>query len=345
VTLTGFNTPRIENGGGTCSGAMIDNNGSGTLTVTGLTIDGTCGSGYRSAGILNSGSGTTLVKDNRNTIQDFTGTGNAGVEVSSGTIIVSGNTFTNNDRAMEQSGGTLYAFANNITSTSGSNAAVRSSGTYNVKCNYWGSATISGFGSDYDERLGAKVSSYTEGSGALTLGNASLASGTGSQVLINLGRDTSNPPFNNGTTSGLGALVSDFFAACSSRNGTSVGTITITGDSVSPGAEGFRLYEIMDAADCSPADNTACWDYAGAVDGDGNPTGNAHCTTTGCSVTDENTSEGHFVVGNGEDPTLVTLENISISSSSGNTWLPFVLLAGSVALVGGAVGFLRKRRP
>jgi hypothetical protein len=60
-------------------------------------------------------------------------------------------------------------------------------------------------------------------------------------------------------------------------------------------------------------------------------------------VTDETASEGHFVVGNGEDPTLITLESVS-ASSSGNTWLPFVLLVGSVALVSGTVAFLRKRK-
>ena len=342
VTLTGFNAPRIENGGGTCGGAMIDNNSSGTLTVKNLTIDGTCGTGSRSAGILSS-SGTTHVTDNANTIRDFTGAGNAGIDVGGGTVVVSGNSFINNEAAMEQSGGTLYAFANNVTSTTGSNAAVSTGGTSDVKCNYWGSATISGFGSDYAARLGAPAVSYAEGTGAQTLGNAALA-GTGStQVLVSMGRDTDSPPFNNGTTGGLGALVSDFFAACSSQGGgTPIGAITITGDSVTPGTDGFRLYEVQNADDCSPSDNVDCWDYAGAVDVNGDPTGSAHCTgLVGCTVTDETASEGNFVVGNETDPTAITLSNLTVTSAR-NTWVPVALVVTSLTLVGGL--FLARRR-
>ncbi len=338
VTLTGFNSPRIENGGGTCSGAMIDNQGSGTLTVQGLTIDGTCGSGSRSAGILNSGTGQTNVMDNANTIRDFTGSGNAGVKVSNGTMIVAGNTFVNNYAAMEASdSGTLYAFANNVTSNTGSDAAsFAGSGSFNVKCNYWGGATISGFGSDYDERLGSPVNSYVEGTGALGLGQASLTDpDTNNRVLINMGRDTDNPPFNNGTTSGLGALVSDFYAACTSRDSSNVGQITVTGDNVTPGSNGFRLYEIQDVADCSPADNTACWDYAGGSPGDG-----ATCSSTGCSVTDQTASEGHFIVGNEVDPTAITFTAISASS---NPWLSVGLVVTVSVLALGALVVLRKR--
>lgn len=331
VTLTGFNSPRIENGSGTCSGAMIDNQGAGTLTVKSLTIDGTCGSGSRSAGILNSGTGTTNVTDNTNTIRDFTGSGNTGVDVTGGTMVVAGNTFANNYVAMKQSGGTLYAFANNVTSNTGANAAVSTGGGSNVKCNYWGEATISGFGTDYNERLGSTVNNYTEGSGALFLGAASLAAATsGNQVLINLGRDTSNPPFNNGTTGGLGALVSDFYAACLSQSGTGIGAITVSGDSVTPGSTGFRLYQITDAADCSPSDNTACWDHTGDS-----------CSTAGCSVTDSAASENHFVIGNEVDPTAIVFTSVSASS---NSWLAVGLVVSLSALALGALFVLRKRR-
>lgn len=332
VTLTGFNTPRIENGGGTCSGAMIDNTGSGTLTVTTLTINGTCGSGLRTTGILNSGSGTTNIQGV--TVQAFTGSGNAGAVVSSGTLVIEGSTFSNNQTAMKQNGGTLYAFANNITSNVGSSAAVYTAGaSYNLKCNYWNSFAIDAtYSVSYAKRLGAPVVSYVEGTG-LTLGAASLADPTsGSQVLVNLGRNTVNPPFNNGTVVGIGALASDFFGACLSRDGSGPGAITIESDNQVPGATGFRLYEITDATQCSPSDNTFCWDYQ-----------NVSCNTAACSVTDPTPTEGDFVVGNELDPTAVQLVNLTANPTR-DIWLPALLALGALLLIGGAALILRKQQ-
>ena len=47
----------------------------------------------------------------------------------------------------------------------------------------------------------------------------------------------------------------------------------------------------------------------------------------------------------GTGPNAIELVDFSVSpQASGNTWLPFVLLIGSVALVSGAVTVLRKRK-
>lgn len=351
ILLTGATGASLNNAAGVCSAnAMVAvNNGSASLTVTNLTLDGSCSSGNRTAGILTS-SGSSNVRTGTTTIRDFTGTGNAGVEVSGGTSVVENNTFANNEAAMEQSGtGTLFAFANNVSTNTGALAAVASGASNNVKCNYWGSysidPTLSG---DFAERLGSAVVSYVEGAGALVLGNASIAApSSGTQVLINLGRNTVNPPFNNGTVTGLGALVSDFFAACLSRNSSGPGTVTIIGDNQTPGLSGFRLYEITNEAECSPADNTFCWDYAGAVSG-GNPTGtpgsgdDSICSSgAGCTVVDESASEGLFVVGNGLDPTALSLT--SFEATSTKPWLPVAMFVGVLGLVGGGFILLRKR--
>lgn len=326
VTLAGQSGASLNNAAGACSpNAMIEvSNASANLTVTSLSIDGSCTSGNRAAGVLNT-NGTTNVRTGTSTIRDFTGSGNAGVEVVAGTMIVENNTFSNNQTALEGTGGTLYAFANNVTTNNGTNAATGiNDGTDNVRCNYWGSAGIDS-SAQYLERLGSPVSSYIEGTGSLGLGQASLPTNGGNEVLISLGRSTSNPPFNNGTVSGLGALVSDFFAACGSRSSTMPGALTITGDSVTPGTTGFRLYSITNPADCSPSDNTACWDYQGAT-----------CGTAGCTVTDGTANAGHFVVGNEVDPTAITLRDLSATThaETSGLWVGIALAFGLLMIVG-----------
>ncbi len=330
ITLTGQSGASLNNAAGVCSSnAMVEvNHATANLSVVNLTIDGSCSTSNRSAGILNT-NGVTTVKTGTTTIRDFLGANNAAVEITGGTMVVENNTFANNQAAMEQSGGTLYAFANNITTNTGANAAISTGGIYNVRCNYWGNASISGFGTDYSERLGATVASYVEGTGPLTLGNATLASGTGSQVLLNLGRSTSNPPFNNGTTTGLGALVSDFFATCLSRDGSAIGAITITGDSVTPGPDGFGLFEITDVTACSPSTNPLCWNYE-----------NVSCQVIGCSLTDPFPSEGHFVLGNELDPTVLQLKSLTATTPQ-FMWLP-TALAGLLLMSGSLFLFRRK---
>ncbi len=347
VTISGINTPLIENGGGTCTGAMIENAGSGTLEFTTVSLNGTCAAGARTAGILQSAAtGTTIVRDSFNTISNFTGSGAAALRVTDGTLIVHGNSFQNNRRALHQTSGTLYAFANNVNSNIEANAASSSGGLNNVSCNYWGASTISGFNpQDFAERLGAPVVNYIEGTGALTLGNASLTVTTpitGTQVLINMGR--TNHPFNNGTVIGLGARVSDYFAVCGTRTTATGGAITIIGDSVAPGPNGFHLHAIEDVTQCSPSTNTACWDdLSGGAPG-------SSCFTTGCSVSSfgaiipPSTSmprDGHYVVGNEMDPTAVNLLTVTLQGGNTAVWSASLLMA---LLLGITFVVLRRRR-
>lgn len=327
ITIAGFNTPVIENGGGTCTGPMIENQGDGKLIISTVALDGTCALGSRSAGILQSGAGITAVKDSFSAIRDFTAAGGAALRVTDGMLIVMGNEFQNNQKALDQAGGVLYAFANNTYTNLGASAATSSAGTYNVTCNYWSASTIAGFEKDYSERLGAPVVNYVEGAGPQTLDAASLADNGGTQVIIGMGRSVN--PFGNGTVTGLGARVSDYYAACGTRESASAGTITILGDTVTPGPLGFRLYSIGDPVECSPADNTACWDYQASS-----------CSTVGCSVVDSAGNDGHFMVGNEMDPTNIALQSFSSDGGTG-MWVPGVL--GLLVLAGLSLAVLRRR--
>lgn len=341
VTISGINTPVIENGGGTCTGAMIDHQGSGTLTFIIASMNGACAVGARTEGILQSGPGQTIVRDSFTTFRNFSASGAAALRVTNGTLVASGNSFLANQRAFDQSGGTLYAFANNVNTNLGPDAATRSVGNYNVTCNYWGSATISGFDPDFDERLGAPVVTYVEGSGAQTLGAASLADNGGTQVIVNMGRSIN--PFNNGTVIGLGARVSDYFAVCGTRGSDTAGDITIVGDNVTPGPLGFHLHAIADPTECSPSTNTDCWDDLSG--------GGSSCFSTGCSVSSASASippsypsmpmDGHYVVGNELDPTAVNLLTVTLQGGNTAVWSASLLMA---LLLGATLIILRRRQ-
>ncbi len=327
VTLSGVGSASINMAAGTCSGAALVNNG-GTLTVQNLAIDGTCASASRSAAIRND-SGTLNVKNV--TVRDFAASG-IGVAAVGGTLVVEGSNFYNNNVALDGNGGTLYAFANNVNTNTSLNAATNVDAGDNVTCNYWNSYNITGASSaQYEQRLGAPVSTYIEGVGALTLGRADLAAGTGNRVIVNMGRST--PPFNNGTVLGLGAQTSDFFAFCLSRNGSALGTVTVTSDAVAAGATGHRLYRIDDTTECSPSTNTLCWDHTGATSAGG---------AVSAPLTPTASTEGQYVVGNQVDPTAVTLRDLSAETVV-TPW-PLILAAVSVAAGLLALGVSLRRR-
>ncbi len=329
VTVAGAGGSTINMAAGTCSGAALAvNNAGAALTVQNLTLDGTCAAGNHSTAIQASAGALNV---SNVTVRDFGGTG-IGVQASAGTVVVEGSTFLNNNTALDGTGGALYAFANNVNTNTSANAATNVGADDNVKCNYWASYNIAGAGAaQYEQRLGSGVSTYIEGAGALTLGRAALPNTGSNHVLVNLGRDTANPPFHNGTVAGLGALVSDFFVACTSRGGTDAGAISVQADNVSPASGGLRLFRIQNTADCSPSTNTACWSYDGVSS-----------IVAGATLTALAANEGHYVIGNGTDPTAVTLRDLSangLPSSSG----PVVLGVLIVAVMFALSAILRKR--
>jgi hypothetical protein len=210
------------------------------------------------------------------------------------------------------------------------NAATNIKATDNVRCNYWNNYNIAGTGAgQYEQRLGAPVSTYIEGAGALALGRASLAAGTGSRVIVNMGRGAQ--PFNNGTVLGLGAQTSDFFAFCRSRDGSALGAITVTSDPVGAGTDGHRLYQIAATTECSPSTNTACWDLAGTESS--SAVSIAGATSAALSPESGFEREGHYVIGNQVDPTAIAVSSLTASPAQTNQawWLlvaPAILLAG-----------------
>jgi hypothetical protein len=329
VTISGAGGASVSMAAGVCSGATIVNNG-GALTIQNLIIDGTCASGNRTAAISNV-TGTLNVRNV--TIRNFTGSG-IGIAATGDTTIVEGSTFSGNQTALDANGGTLYAFANNVTTNLGLNAAANIETGDNVRCNYWSSSSISGGDSaaQFEARLGSPVSTYIEGTGALSLGRASLAAGTGSRVIVNLGRSTSAPPFGNGTVIGLGALTSDFFAVCLARDGTVRGDLTIVADNVTPGPTGHRLYHITTTTECSPSTNTACWDFTGQSS-----------TSAGAALTDSTANEGHYVIGNQVDPTAIAISSLSANGSSqaSGAWLVLFTVA---SVLSGIWLWLRRRQ-
>jgi hypothetical protein len=324
VTLSGVGGASINMAAGACSGAGIVNDG-GALTIQNLAIDGTCATGNRSAAIRND-AGTLNMKNV--TVRDFAASG-IGVAAAGGATVVEGSNFNNNNVALDGSGGTLYAFANNVNTNTSLNAATNIGGD-NVKCNYWNSYNITD-AAQYEKRLGAPVSTYIEGTGTLALGRAELTAGTGSRVIVNMGRGA--PPFNNGTVLGLGAQTSDFFAFCLSRTGTDLGTITVTSDAVAAGANGHRLYRIDDTTECSPSTNTQCWDHTGATSAGG---------AVSAPLTPTSSTEGQYVVGNQVDPTAITLSDLDATSAV-TPW-PLILAAVVVAAAMSALGLMVRQR-
>ncbi len=324
VTLSGVGSASVNMAAGTCSGAAVVNNG-GTLTVQNLAIDGTCASASRSAALRND-AGTLSVKNV--TVRDFASSG-IGVAAAGGTVVVEGSNFNNNNVALDGNGGTLYAFANNVNTNTSLNAATNIGGD-NVKCNYWNSYNIND-ATQYEKRLGSPVSTYIEGTGALTLGRADLAAGTGNRVIVNMGRGT--PPFNNGTVLGLGAQTSDFFAFCLARGGTALGNITVTSDAVAAGATGHRLYRIDDTTECSPSTNMACWDHTGATSAGG---------AVSAVLAPTASNEGQYVIGNQVDPTAITLSDLNATTTP-TPW-PLVLAAAIVVAAMLALGLVLRRR-
>jgi hypothetical protein len=324
VTLIGVSNPVLENGAGACSGAML--NITATVSIRNLTIDGSCGSGSRTAGIVVAG-GSTSVKNVA--LRNLT-SGN-GVQATGGIAVVEGNSFSNNNVALDAGAGTLYAFANNIVTNVALNAATNIKATDNVKCNYWNNYNIAGTGAgQYEQRLGAPVSTYIEGAGALALGRANLAAGTGNRVIVNMGRGT--PPFNNGTVLGLGAQTSDFFAFCLSRDGSDLGAVNVTSDPVAAGTNGHRLYQIADTVECSPSTNTACWDLAGTETS--SAVSSAGATSADLSPESGYEQEGHYVIGNQVDPTAVAVSHFKASSSiqANGAWLALFAAASVFAM-------------
>jgi hypothetical protein len=335
----------INNAAGTCTNAMISAVSSGTINISNGTINGACSSGSRTVGVLSNSTGTvgsgidayTIIVQGM-TLSNFTANNPSAVSVAAGTLVVQGNTFNNNYAAMSQSGGNLWAFANSVVTNIGPLAAIKtgSEGAFELDCNYWGSVGIdSGFAYDYDTRLGSPVVTYAEGASP-SLSGATVTTIPGSTaVIVDMGR--SNPPFGVGTPIGLGAVVSDFFAVCDTRgspdSSNPITSLTIPGD-VSGDYTNYRLFTIAPPPDnCTPSTNALCWGQVSGTTGSKDKTLSNPPTNV--------PTHGHYVIGNGMDPTIIQLRSLS-GTSARNTWVPLVLLVTALVLGSGSLILVRR---
>jgi hypothetical protein len=243
--------------------------------------------------------------------------------------------------------GTLTAYANNISSFA---AAYSGSGTHNLGHNYWGTrdplaAAPTGFSTgEWDGRLGAPVLQWAEGSGSATLvtgvNTATLSGGSGTAVVVSMGRGQANAPFDNGLAPYVNQMCSDFYDLFTvNGSGTWTAQIPVDGapncttNTLTP----ERVTWIKSLAQCSPTGNTACWNSIDplrvSVSGPNLLIGNLTVAELGGTP---------FVAGdiNGMDPTAIHLTQMTANSPLA---LPLLAL-GAAIIIGLSVSALVLRR-
>jgi len=258
-----------------------------------------------------------------NTIQN----GAKGIDVNSTdpTLVIQGNTISGNsnlgmglpDLTTEQAGD---IYGNRVTgNTTGQINCNPSINGYGAAYNWVGTtdATTSDC-VDYDDRLGANWSDWTEGT---SLNQVTLGT---SGVIFDLG-DKTNPPFGVGVSGadGLDQLISNFYVIKTSGSAQ-----------FNPTASG-RLYRIEDSTECTQSSAVACWDFQDTECGGGECTGDPITASAPAA-------DGHYVVGTTNDPTAITLRSVSVAANSG--FMPVVVLGLALVVSLGAVIVIRRKR-
>jgi hypothetical protein len=232
---------------------------------------------------------------------------------------------------------TLRAYANNIQTYT---AAYSGSGTPAIGHNYWGTnnpaaAAPSGMpGTEWPKRLGAPVSSWSDGTApaGASLGGASLTGGSaGTLVVVSHGRGAiSHVPFGNGIAPYANQTCSDYYDFFTlSGSGTFTALVPVDNNpncntnTLTP----RNVYWVTNLASCSSSTpNTLCWNLVSAgtsVNGQG-------IQIAGLTNTDLGGTP--FVAGDpsGRDPTAVTLTNFAatetVGANVGWVWLVVVVL-------------------
>jgi hypothetical protein len=365
-----------------CSGTggyLLRVTGTGRLSVrNGLTVNGqgTCGTGLA----INATSYPSLLVAN-STIQNFvlagvaitntraeldytTLSGNGvGVMAQGGAAIIRGGTFTGNTSyAIWQNTATLTAFANNISGNNGGGyqAYLTTPDSANVAKNWWGSASTSGVGPrdasgshslSWSRRLGADVVSSVWGlsGGQVSLGNANLvpdgSGGSGTPVIISLGRDSANAPFGNGVAPYVNDICSDFYDFYVAYGGGTwivglpVDTSPATCTSFTLRNEvAYRINPAKYDSSCAVAADQGCWDLIDRSLVISDSVNNRLLITQ--SALD--LAYEHITTGDpaGNDPTAIELSSLTVSPA--RAWLPWGLLGLSLVL--GCVGLYLARR-
>ena len=344
----------ISSGAGgshTISNSTFSNNSSGIQSSGTLSVDGCTFSSNSSQGVSVNG-GTATIENST-----FSSNNQYGVYLNSGTLTLRGNTFSNNtDYGFTVAGGSAQAYANNFSGNNGGGFQAYVQDVDDAAKNWWGSYSdssvgpttdnINSYAAGWNARLGSDVENWSAGNGSAALGNAAMSGGSGTAVIIDLERASSNAPFGNGVPPYVNQSCSPFYDFYDTNGGTETWTVQLPIDTSTDCVSNVRNNEVAFQitpgtydTECNTANNPSCWDRIDAnditVDGD----------NLLISMSGDDLNGTHIVSGDSSgayDPTLIVLESVSASSSK-DLWLPFLVLTGSVMMVVGAVFLIRRR--
>lgn len=298
-TLSGNGTALYVNGGT----AEVYNSTLSSNTVDGIRVN----------------AGTATIKNST-----ISSNGDDGVDINGGTVTIGGNTISSNtDYGVERNGGTVYAYANNFTGNKGGSSfqALVTTTAASAK-NWWGTYSNSALGptsdgtSSYTDgwnaRLGADVESWVAGINIAILNDAWMRDGSGTAIIINMGRGSANAPFGNGVSPYVDQACSPFFDFYDLEGDGGSWTLYLpidnTTDCNTNVLNGKAAYKIGNNSECSPASNPDCWDRI--------PLGSIVVGTNRLEIsqTSAELSGTHIVAGNssgGSDPTAITLRGFA----------------------------------
>lgn len=319
--------------------------GWGTYDVRGIfdhnTIDNTTTGIYLEQSLITTSLSLTAT---HNTFSNNT----LGLNMTGGWIFFFGNDVNTGSTALTQSGGFLAAYANNFVGYT--TAVNRTAGSAVMPHNWWGTYTLQPAGvsnSDWQARLGRVSLGSAVGNGAVALGSASLIATDDISLIaiVSHGRDLGNAPFGNATLNyqNLCSAYYDFFAIFG--NGTWSVSVPVdnTPECVAQTLNPGRIYWIPAGTDysvqCTPYNNTACWDpiTTNVI------TGGQNITVTGLSMADLGGTQ--FVAGSttGTDPTAIAI--VGFAAITDRSAAPAgIILAGAVIAATGLVLVARRRR-
>lgn len=309
---------------------ILDHTGGGGLSNTGingvLTIDG-----------------ATVV------IRDLTLTGNNTDPVleviNSGSLTVKGCTILNGSYAFSPNSGSITAYANNISDYAA--AGVESlGGIINARHNWWSGAASIGDADAETYRLGADVEAWGEGA----LGGATISGGTGTGVIVSHGRGDANAPFGKATLADGNTQCSDYYDFFTAPGASGTWNVLIPIDAGTGCDSVYNNRQIVvfaidgaGAPDLTCSPDTACWNSTSAVNSNpkvqmGRNVGIRWAATTtqlgGTPIVAANQD--------GNDPTALTLRDLSAQSRSFN-WTLVLMVAALVAAMTASGLILRRR--
>ncbi len=249
--------------------------------------------------------------------------------------------------AFRVSGGTLTAYANNLSGFSAGLATT--GGTFNGGHNWWGSAFTQPTGLSaavWQARLGAPVASWAEGSGSATPGSAVLSGGTGTAVIVSHGRGLSGAPFGNGVAPFVDQMCSEFYDFFTvGGGGTWQADVPVDNNAacntniLTPMLLAWIPPATVYSTECTPADNAACWD--GVPTARVQAPGGQILRITGLTVPELGGTQIVAGDSSGNDPTTISLADFTARAGT-NSWLVAIAAAAGLFTLGAALIVIKR---